>query len=157
MSRMILVLVLVAGLGIAETPEQAFDTLVNALYTADAEGLYSCLSNESVAMLNMMLLMVKADPEAAAEQISCELGTEVTAAEISGWSAMDLISTVLSAPGFIEEFPPRDDILVTGSQVTGDSCVVFFTLAGLDQELEMLMVKQEGSWKLDQSVIQAEM
>jgi len=156
-NRIIFAVILMAGVCYANTPENAFEELLDALYSGNAEGLYSSLSTESVAMLNMMLLMVKAQPEQAAAEISSELGIEITGEELAGWTAMDLVSTVLSAPGFTAQFPPRDDIAVLNCSVSGDSSTVFFTVADIPETFELLLVKQGDSWKLDQSVIQAEL
>lgn len=155
--RILILVVLAAGSGFANSPEDAFNGVLDALYSGDAQGLYSSLSTESVAMLNMMLLMVKAQPEEAAAEISDELGIEITGDELSEWTAMDLVSTVLSAPGFIDEFPPREEITVSNCSESGDSCVVYFTVGEVPETFQLLMVKQNGNWKLDQSVIQAEL
>ncbi len=104
----------------AGTPEAAFESLVDAIYAGDAQEFSTFLSAESAGMVSMILMMLKADPEQAAADISAELGVEVTAEEISGWSSADLLAMVLSAPGFIAEFPPRESIHVSGSTVNGD-------------------------------------
>jgi hypothetical protein len=141
----------------AEDPAQAFENLVDAMYSQDAQGVYDILSPESVGLVNMMLLMVKAKSEEAAEEISTQLGVEITAEELRGWTTMDLISTVLAAPGFINEFPPRDDIVVSHFEIDGDSSVVFFNLAQIPGDFQVLLVLNGENWKLDQSVIQAEL
>lgn len=157
MGRILMTVLLAAGAGLAETPEEAFDSLVDALYSSDAQGVYSSLSTESAAMLNLMILMVKADPEAAAADISAELDLEITGEELSGWTAMDLVSTVISAPGFTEQLPPRNHIMVTGSETSGDTCLVYFEVQDVTGQFDLMMVRQNGLWKLDQSVIQTEL
>lgn len=152
-----LIVVLLAGLMYAENPEQSFDNLVDAMYAGDAPGFSNCLSSESVALIDMMLMVVKLQPEEAAVEISSELNLDITAADISGWSSTDLISTVLSSPRFLAELPPREDIVVSGFEINGDSSVVSFNLADLPQPFEILMIKSGNTWKLDQSVIQAEL
>lgn len=157
MKKIILLVVLTAVPCFANSPEEAFDGLLDAVYSGDAQGLYESFSTESVAMLNMMLLMVKADPEAAATEISNELGIDITGEELAEWTAMDLVSIVISAPGFMAEFPPRDHITVTNCSVSEDSSVVFFTVGEIPETFELLLIKQGEDWKLDQSVIQAEL
>lgn len=157
MVRILILAALTAAACFANSPEEAFDELLDALYSGNAPGLYNSLSTESVAMLNMMLLVVKAQPGEAAEEMSSELGIVITAEELSSWTAMDLISAVLTAPGFIQEFPPRDDITVLNCSTNGDSSTVFFTVGEIPETFELLLVKQNDSWKLDQSVIQAEL
>jgi len=152
-----LVLLAAATTCFAGTPEAAFESLVDAIYAGDAQEFSTFLSAESAGMVSMILMMLKADPEQAAADISAELGVEVTAEEISGWSSADLLAMVLSAPGFIAEFPPRESIHVSGSTVNGDSCLVSFTVDGIEGNMDLPMVMQNGSWKLDQSVIQAEL
>ena len=152
-----ILVLLAAGACFAGTPEAAFESLVDAIYAGDAQEFSGYLSQESAGMVSMILMMLKADPEKAAADIAAELGVEVTAEDISGWSSTDLLAMVLSAPGFISEFPPRENIHVTGSTVNGDSCVVSFTVDGIQGDMDLPMVMQNGSWKLDQSVIQAEL
>lgn len=152
-----LFLAVLAGALFAGNPEQSFDNLVDAMYAGDAEGFKNCLSTESVAFIDLMLMVVKLKPEEAAVEISGELNMEVTAEDVSGWNSTDLIDTVLASPRFLAELPPREDIVVSGYEISGDSSVVSFNLAGLPQPFEILMVKSGDSWKLDQSVIQAEL
>jgi len=45
---------------------------------------------------------------------------------------------------------------VSGFETQGDSTKVFFNVTDLPQPFELLLVKEDGTWKLDQSVIQAE-
>ncbi len=152
-----LIVILFTGLMYAENPEQSFDKLVDAMYAGSAEGFKSCLSSESVAFIDMMLMVVKLKPEEAAVEISGELNMEVTAEDVIGWTSTDLIGTVLASPRFLAELPPREDIVVSGYEISGDSSVVSFNLADLPQPFEILMIKSGSSWKLDQSVIQAEL
>lgn len=155
MSRILVLAVLTAAPCFANSPEEAFNGLLDAVYSGDAPSLFENLSTESVAMVNMMLLVMKASPAASAAEVSSKLGIEAAAGEITGWTVMDLVSTVLSAPGFVSQFPPRDDITVSHCSVREDSSVVFFTVGDIPETFELLLVKQGGSWKLDQSVIQA--
>ena len=152
-----LILVVLAGTLLGNNPEQAFNNLVDTMYSGDAVGFRSCLSEESVAMIDMMLMMVRMNSEEAAVEISNELEIEITAEEISMWSSTDMINTVLSSPRFLAELPPREDIVVSGYEITGDSSIVSFNLAELPQPFEILLIKNGSDWKLDQSVIQAEM
>ncbi|MCK5133771.1 MAG: hypothetical protein KAR40_16675 [Candidatus Sabulitectum sp.] len=152
-----LILVVLTGSMYANNPEQAFDNLVDAMYAGDGPGFRDCLSSESVALVDMMLMMVKFKPEEAAVEISSELGVNISAEDVYGWTSIDLINTVLSSPRFLAELPPREDIVVSGFEINGDSSVVSFNLVDLPQPFEILMVKSGADWKLDQSVIQAEM
>ncbi len=154
---LVIILIVAAGTVHAGSPEQAFNNLVDAMYAGDAEEFSDCLSTESVAMIDMMLMMVRLKPEEAAVEISGKLGMDITAEDIASWTSIDLISTVLSSPRFLSELPPREDIVVSGYQITGDSSVVSFNLADLPQPFEILMVRNGEDWKLDQSVIQAEL
>jgi hypothetical protein len=152
-----LILAVTASSVLANNPEQAFENLVDAMYAADAESFRECLSTESVAMVDMMLVMMKLKPEDAALEISSKLGVEVTREELMGWTGTDLLSMVLSSPGFVSELPPRRDIVVTSFEVNGDSSIVFFTVNQLPGPFQIAMIKNGEKWKLDQSVIQAEL
>lgn len=157
MKFIFLILVVLTGSMYANNPEQAFDNLVDAMYAGDGSGFCDCLSSESVALIDMMLMMVRLKPEEAAVEISSELGLDISAEDISEWTSIDLINTVLSSPRFLAELPQRENIVVSGYEINGDSSVVSFNLADLPQPFEILMVKSGENWKLDQSVIQAEM
>ena len=155
--KVVLLVLLAFGHGAAEDPGEAFDSLVEAFYSGDAQGVYQRLSTESAGMVEMMLLMVKANPQAAAEEIASEFGMEIAPDEITSWTSIDMMDALMNAPGFLDGFPTRDEIMVTGSHIQGDSCTIHFTMPEVTGELDLLMVKQNGSWKLDQSVIQAEL
>ena len=158
MKRLLVVLLVVlTGSVFANNPDQAFNILVDAMYAGDAESFSDCLSTESVALIDMMLMMVKFKPEEAAVEISSELGLDVSAEDILNWTSTDLIGTVLSSPRFLAELPSREDIVVSGFEINGDSSVVTFNLPDLPQPFEIAMVKNGEDWKLDQSVIQAEL
>jgi len=151
------VIAVIASSAYANNPEQAFENLVDAMYAANAESFRECLSTESVAMVDMMLVMMKLKPEEAALEISGRLGVEVSGADLMGWTGTDLIGVVLSSPGFLNELPPRRDIVVTSVEVNGDSSIVFFTVSQLPGPFQIAMIKNGEKWKLDQSVIQAEL
>ncbi len=154
--KKLLVILAVTGVVYGINPEQAFNNLLDSVYSGDAEGFQNCISTESNGMIDMMLMMVKFQPEDAVEQISTELGVEITAEELSEWTSSDLIETVLLSPGFQEQLPPRENISVSGFEINGDSSMVCFNITDLPQPFELLMVKDGNTWKLDQSVIQEE-
>jgi hypothetical protein len=155
--KTLLLILAVAVPASANQPEEAFEVLVDAFYAGDAQGVYDCLSAESTAMLGMMILMLKAQPAEAAAEISQELGVEITTEDIMSWTPMDLIGMMLSAPGVRDELPPRGDISVSGCEVNGDSCVVSFTVGDLPEPFELAMIRNGEDWKVDQSVLQAEL
>ena len=105
----------------------------------------------------MMLMMLRLKPEEAAVEISSELGIDISVEDISSWTSIDLIDTVLSSPRFLAELPPRENIVVSGYEINGDSSIVSFNLTDLPQPFEILMIKNGELWKLDHSVIQAEL
>jgi len=81
--KTVLVLVAAAGVVFAGNPEQDFDTLLDAVYSADAESFQNCISTESNGLIGMMLMMIKLQPEDAVAQISSELGVEITTEQLS--------------------------------------------------------------------------
>lgn len=157
MYKFLFVALTIAAMGYSNTPDEAFEKLVNAMYEGNGEVLRECLSTESVAMVDMMLLMIKAQPEDAAAEISQELGVEITAEELSGWTSLDLIDAVVNSPSFAGELPPRDDIVFVGADVMGDSCMISFNVGDYPDPFNILMVKNGEDWKVDQSVVQAEL
>ena len=152
---LVLILVIFTGLLHADSPDEAFKRILDAIYSADADCFDECLSTESTALINMMLVMVKMKPDEAAIEVSSQLGIEISAEELMGWTSSDLISTVLSSPGFVSELPAREEITVSGYETSGDSSLVFFTMDGYSETFQLLLVKNGVNWKLDQSVIQS--
>ena len=157
--KKLLTLLLVTSLGtsFANTPEEAFNNLLDSAYEQDAEAFLNCLSVESVQMVDMLVYMVKLQPGEAVARISRELDIEITEEELKEMASIDLINMVLSAPGFQEQLPPRADIAFTGVETSGDSSYVSFAIANFSAPFRLLMVKNGEDWKLDQSVLQAEL
>ncbi len=149
------ILAILAGSLLANNPEQAFNQILDTVYSGDADGFKECLSTESVALIDMMLVMVKMKPEEAAVEISNELGVDISEEELINWTSDDLLSTVLSAPGFISELPARQDIVVSGIETDGDSSMVSFGITDYPGPFQLLLVKNGNDWKLDQGVIQS--
>lgn len=154
---LIMTLALTAGAILAEDPGEAFENLVDAMYSGDAQVVNEHLSSESIAFIDMMLMMVRMQPEEALTQINTELDMEITPEELAGWTSTDLIETVLVSPGFVAELPPRSNISLSHFDVDGDSSLVYFNLGDYPEPFQLLMVSENGSWKIDHSVIQAEM
>jgi hypothetical protein len=154
--KTLFVLFATVGVILAGNPEQDFNRLVEAVYSADTEGFQNCISTESNSLIEMMLTMIKLQPEDAVTEISDELGVEITAEELSEWTSGDFIETVLASPGFAAELPPRQNITVAGFEINGDSSTVSFNITDIPQHFELLMVKEGEIWKLDKSMIQAE-
>lgn len=157
--KKLLTLLLVIGFGttFANTPEEAFNNLLDAAYEKDAEAFLNCLSIESVQMVDMLVYMVKLQPGEAVSRISNELNVDITEDELKEMTTIDLIGMVLAAPGFQEQLPARTDITFTGAETNGDSSYVSFAIVDFPRPLRLLMVKNGDNWKLDQSVLQAEL
>ncbi len=155
--KTLLVVLAAVGVVLASTPEQDFNSLLDAVYSADAESFQNCISAESNSLIEMMLTMIKLQPENAVTKISGELGVEITSEELSELTSGDFIEVVLTSPGFTAELPPRQNIAVSDIEVNGDSSTVFFNITDRPQPFELLMVKEGETWKLDQGVIQAEL
>lgn len=150
-----LLFAILLGTTYANTPEEAFNNLLDATYEVDAEAFLSCLSVESVQMVDMLIYMVKLQPEEAISRISTELNVDITEEELKAMSSIDLINMVLVAPGFQEQLLPRADITFVGAETNGDSSNVSFTITDFTGPFRLLFVKNGEDWKLDQSVLQA--
>lgn len=153
----VVILAVVAGAVLANDPGEAFEILVDAVFEGDAEGVHKCLSTESVAMIEMMLVMVKMQPGSAAAEMSRELGVDISEEELLGWTAIDLIDMLLSAPGFTDALPPREDIVVSGFELSGDTSIVFVMISEYPEPFEIAMIMDGENWKLDKSLIQSEL
>lgn len=157
MYKFLFVALSLAAMGYANTPDEAFNRLVNAMYSGNAEVVRTSLSTESIALVDMMLLLIKAQPEEAAAEISAELKVSITPEELRSWTSLELIEAVLASPMLQSELPPRDDIAFAGAEVFGDSCMVSFNVGDYPEPFNLLMVKNGEDWKVDQSVVDAEL
>ncbi len=151
----ILLLSILAGAAFATNPDEAFENLIDAVYEGDSQVILESLSTETVAMFDMVLVMVKSQPEEAAIELSETLGVEITVDELLEWTPSDFIDAFILSPEFVSELPPREDFEVSGFEVDGDNSIVFITLAGETEILEVSMVKDGSSWKLAQDVLES--
>lgn len=149
---LVVALAILAGSVLAEEPDQAFDTMIDAMYQGDAQGLMDCLSTESLGLIDFVLMMLKMEPEESIAEISSELGFDITVEDINGWTSADLVEVVITAQVFVDELPPREELASDGFEIRGDSSTVFVDY-GSSPPLQILMVKEGESWKLDQSEI----
>lgn len=145
-------LVVISGSTFAMDPDQAFDSLIDAMYQKDAEVLMSYLSTESLGLIDMVLEALKIESAEILAEISEEIDIDITVKEVDGWASVDLIEALITSPEFIAELPPRENLLSSGFEIQGDSSLVL-----VDHDTfaprRMLMVKEGDNWKLDQSVI----
>jgi hypothetical protein len=146
--------VLVLGTALAETPGEAFEELLDAVYEGDAAAVGERLSTETLMMLDMVVTMIKLQPGEAAAEFSEELGTEISADQIMEWTSMDFIGAVILSPGFLEELPPREQIGVSHFEIEGDSCTVYVSVQGAPQPFGMVMELEDDQWKLSENLIQ---
>lgn len=153
-----LILALTAGTSAADSPpDMVFEDLLGAIYSGDSRGVHDLLSTDSVALLNMLLLMAKARSDSAAEEFSTGFGVSVTAEELQSWNTIDLLDCLLMAPGFLGWIPPRQDISIAGFDVRGDSCSIYLDILQMPGEYQVLMIREGGGWKVDKSAILAEL
>lgn len=156
-SAAITLILLVVPAALAESPEDAFEDLIEAVYSGDAGGVAERLSSDTMDMMDMVVAMIKLQPAEAAEEFSQELGREVTAEEIIGWTSLDFIDAVILSPGFLDELPDRDEITISSCEINGDSSTVFLTVSGIAQPFGMAMILEGDSWKLAENLIQGPM
>jgi len=154
---LVLSLLVISGTLFANNPDQALNNLIDAVYEGDSEVIINSLSDESIAMIDMVIMMIKAQPEEAALELSLEVGEEVTTEDILSWTAADFIDLFILSPEFISELPPRGDIDVTGYEIEGDYATVTVSLEGEEETLDVLMIKAENTWKIDNSLLESGM
>ncbi|MCK5841293.1 MAG: hypothetical protein KAH31_03930 [Candidatus Sabulitectum sp.] len=145
-------LVVIFGSACAMEPDQAFDNLIDAMYQKDAEVLMSYLSTESLGLIDFLLVTLKEEPAENIAEYAEDLDLKLTVEEIGDWASVDFVEEFITAQVFINELPPREDLLSSGFEVHGDSSIVFVNYDSLAPR-RILMVKEEGNWKLDQRVI----
>ena len=146
-----------AGVAFATNPDQTIENLIDAVYEGNSDIILESLSTETISMFDMILLMVKSQPEEAATDLSGQLGVEITPDELLTWTASDFIDAFIQSPEFIAELPPRVDLEVSGFEIDGENCVVFINLSGEPETLEVGMVKDGNSWKLAQDILESGM
>ena len=154
-SAVIAVIILLVPLALAETPEEAFEDLLDAVYEGDADAVAERLSSQTMAMLDMVVTMIKFQPAEVAVEFSEELGITLNAEDIMDWTTTDFVDTVILSPGFIEELPSRDEITISHFEIQGDSSTVFLTVSGISQPFGMAMIREGDTWKLSENLIQS--
>jgi hypothetical protein len=152
-----LLLVVLAGVVISNEPGDAFENLMDAFYEGDACAFEAGLSSNSIDLINMMLLMIKLQPDQAAAELSAEFQIALTGEELVNWTSTDLINALINAPGITDGFPPREDIEVSGSDIQGDTSTVFLKVTDYPEEIEVAMIREGSDWKLGESMLQSEL
>lgn len=152
-----LLLAVLAGVIISNEPGEAFENLMDAFYEGDAEGVEASLSSSSIDMINMILIMVKIQPDQAATELSQKLQIALTGEELVNWTATDFIDALINAPGITQGFPPKEDIEVSGFDIQGDTSTVFLIVSNYPEEIEIAMIREGNDWKLGESMVQSEL
>ena len=111
----------------------------------------------SLEMIDMMLIMVKMQPDQAAAELSEGLQVPVTGEELVNWTATDLIDAFINSPGIRDGLPPREDITVSGSDVNGDTGVVYLAVMDYPEAIPIAMVLECDGWKLSDEVVGSEL
>ncbi len=108
-------------------------------------------------MLNMMLMMVKMQPDQAAAEISAELEIALTGDELLNWTTTDFIYVLITAPGMTDQLPLREDIEISSCDIQGDNSTVFLSIPDYPEEIPIAMVLEGDDWKLGESFLQSEL
>jgi hypothetical protein len=154
MKTLVLIMIaILSGIASAETPEEAFEDLMDAVYEGDAAGVAGKVSSSTLSMIDFFLTMIKLRPEQVVTRFSEDLGTELTVEDLLEWEAVDFIDAVISSPGFREELPPRDEVAITHFEVNGDSCTVFLAISGMSEPFGMEMIREGDDWKLRENLM----
>ena len=158
MKYLLLALVLcVSAAVVAETPAEAFENLVDGFYAGDAQVVESYLSEGSIQMMEMMIMMIQMQPGQAAMELSEDLQMAVSADELLNWTTTDLIHALINSPMMTEGFPPRDQIIVSGCEVQGDSGIVYIKVDEYPEAIPIAMVMEGADWKLSEALVQSEL
>jgi len=152
-----LLLAFLAGVALSNEPGEALENLVDAFYDGDACSVEAGLSSNSINMINMMLTMVKMQPDQAAAEISEELQIALTGDELLNWTSTDFIYVLISAPGITDRLPPREDIEISSFDIQGDSSTVFLNISDYPENIPIAMILEGDDWKLGESFLQSEL
>ncbi len=131
------------------SPESDMNSILDALYRADGEIIYRCLSIENQESLSMVMAMVRLAPEQVAEQFRQKLDICISPSEVVNLTSESLISVVIDSPYFREELPySREMIDCTGHFMQGDTAMVYIAIVNEDSVYQHPMILQEGSWRV---------
>lgn len=145
------------GMVAAEAPDEAFEDLIDAFYRGDAAEVEEHLSSGALEMIDMMLMMIKIQPDQSASEISRELQVALTGQELMNWTATDFIDVLINSPGMRDGLPPRTAVRVSGCDTEGDSGTVYLTVMDYPEAIEIAMVRENGGWKLGEELIDSEL
>ena len=154
---LVLSLLVITGTLFANNPDQALNNLIDAVYEGDSELIINSLTDESIEMIDLFIMIVQVQPEETAIELSLETGKEVNAEDILNWTAVDFIDLFILSPDFINELPARGEIDVTGYEIEGDYATVIVNFEDEEETLDVLMVKIGDTWKIDNSLLQSGM
>ncbi|MBD3368981.1 hypothetical protein GF402_01305 [Candidatus Fermentibacteria bacterium] len=149
----LLALLVLPVLGLAASPEEGFETFLDAVYDGDTEAFLSCLSQGNRDQLDMLVMMIRLSPQEAAEQLSSQLGQELPPEEIEQWTSLDLVELILNSQQLRGNLPARSDVLVVRCETSGDSATVYLSVSEAEEEFPLLMVLEEEVWKLGESFL----
>lgn len=136
------------------SPVDDMNELIDALYRADGEAVYRCLSHENRESLAMMLTMFRLAPQELAGRLRQELGVQLSSSDISILDEGGLVRVIIDSPGFRSEMPPsRDMITCENYSMRGDTAVVHVNVCGWAGPYSYSMIMQEGDWKLAANVL----
>lgn len=152
-----LLLAVFVGVAMSNEPGEAFENLVDAFYEGDACGVEAGLSSNSINLINMILMMVKMQPEQAAIEFSQKFQIALTGEELVNWTSIDFIDALINAPGITEDLPSREDIEICGFDIEGENSIVFLKVTDYPDEIEIAMVLEGNNWKLSGNLIQSEL
>jgi|GEM_PF-1561640 len=131
------------------SPADDMNSVLDALYRADGEAVYRCLSNENQQALSMMMSMFRLAPDQVAQQFRQELSVQITSSEILSLTEESFISVVINSPFFRSELPvSRDMISCESVTMVGDTAIVRVAICGVDSIYSHPMLFQEGSWRV---------
>ncbi|MEA3265788.1 MAG: SUMF1/EgtB/PvdO family nonheme iron enzyme, partial [Candidatus Fermentibacteria bacterium] len=116
-----------------KTPEEVVAFFVDMLLNSDGEFIISSLSEEELADLNAVLLVLKLAPDEMAAELSFE-GIEIAAEDIENMTIEEFVMVML---GIVE-------IEIGEAAINGETAVVPVTIEGETEEIQLVL--ENGQW-----------
>ncbi|MBN2607953.1 MAG: DUF4878 domain-containing protein [Candidatus Fermentibacteraceae bacterium] len=136
------------GGGGGGTPGDAVTGMFDALKAGDGEKAVSYMSASALEEMDAQLEMLKANPEASAQQLAL-VGIEIDAEDIPGMTARDFAVAMISSPMMMSVMSTAE-VSIGEVTINGNAALVEVTttVMGESETHTIDVVKEDGQWKV---------
>ncbi len=142
--------VLVSCGGSGGSPGDAVTGMMDAIKAGDGETAVSYVSSSALEQMDSQLQVLKADPEASAQQLAM-LGIQIDAEDIPDMTARDFAIAMISSPT-VTSIMESAEVSIGETSINGDSAKVEVTVTvnGQTETNTVDVVREDGQWKVSQ-------